>query len=84
MKKLHRLLAWLRREEYVRAVVAEAVKLAYLEGQKEGSSAGYLVGYQVGRAHGELIGRENLASELQIYGAMEPEELATLKARQLH
>jgi phage terminase small subunit len=49
---LKRLLAWMRRDDYVRAAIQGATVSAYQ------------AGYEVGRAHGELIGREQLADEL--------------------
>lgn len=93
MKKLlARLQAWLRRESYVRAVVAEAAKNAYIEGHKAAFGEGYRGGYEVGRAHGELIGREALALELQqAHGivdggerSMTSEEVRDLKVKQRH
>jgi flagellar biosynthesis/type III secretory pathway protein FliH len=85
-------MAWLRREEYVKAMVAEAAKNGYLEGHRVGFLNGQQFGYQVGQAQGQLDGRLALATELQVaHGAeeggersMTPDELATLKVRQLH
>lgn len=98
-----RLEAWLRREAYVREVVEECTKNAYLDGHKEGLATGQSqgfelgqvegrrIGYEIGLAHGELMGRDKLAAEIQIahgIGGGEREmtqgELATLKVRQLH
>jgi hypothetical protein len=59
-----RLMAWLRREAYVRQVVEECAKRAYLDGHKEGlggvaglragQGQGHRIGYEIGLAHGEL------------------------------
>lgn len=61
-----RLIAWLRREEYVKAMVARAASEAYQAGAIEGGQRGYADGYVVGRAHGQLEGRQALTEELQV------------------
>lgn len=90
-----RLLAWLRREAYVKAVVEEVAKKAYIDGH---TAAMETIHQQVAevRAHamayGELLGRQALAHELQVaHGvgeggelAMGLEEMKTLDVRQLH
>jgi len=58
---LKRLLAWLRRDEYVKAAVEGAAARAYLEGY----GAGHTHGFKIGHAAGELKGRSDLAQELE-------------------
>lgn len=90
-----RALAWLRREAYVKALVQEVAKKAFLDGH---AAAMETIHPQVADAracalaYGELLGRQALAHELQVaHGvgeggekAMNAEEVATLATRQLH
>lgn len=99
MRSWTRLLAWLRREAYVRQVVEECTKRAYLDGHNAGVAsvleahhASVAAARESAQAYGELIGRQILAHELELaHGvgdggerAMTADEVGTLVRRQLH